>query len=415
MDSKSKKVFSLFEVTGVELEYMIVDRDTLAVKPICDKLLSDAAGKLVSDYENGIIAWSNEIVNHVVELKTNGPVKILKGLDSNFHANVLQISDILLKYNAMLLPSGAHPWMNPFTETKLWQHEYNEIYALYNRIFDCRGHGWSNLQSTHINLPFSGDKEFAMLHAAIRLILPLIPAISASTPLLDGRLTGFIDSRLEAYRHNQDKIPSIAGKIVPEAVFSQSAYYERIFSKIVDDIAPYDKDGVLEYHFLNSRGAIARFDRGAIEIRLLDIQECPRADLAIVECIVALLKILTRGGFARLEDQQAWDEKDLYDILLETIHHGEKAVIHNLSYLKLWGLQEKAVLAGELWKYLLPRLKTEMEGESFKIVSLIIEKGTLSYRIINALNGDVSLSNQTRIYRQLSESLITNQMFNCVS
>lgn len=415
MNSKSKKVFSLFEVTGVELEYMIVDRDTLAVKPICDKLLSDAAGKLVSDYENGIIAWSNEIVNHVVELKTNGPVKTLKGLDSNFHANVLQISDILLKYNAMLLPSGAHPWMNPFTETKLWQHEYNEIYALYNRIFDCRGHGWSNLQSTHINLPFSGDKEFAMLHAAIRLILPLIPAISASTPLLDGRLTGFIDSRLEAYRHNQDKIPSIAGKIVPEAVFSQSAYYERIFSKIVDDIAPYDKDGVLEYHFLNSRGAIARFDRGAIEIRLLDIQECPRADLAIVECIVALLKILTRGGFARLEDQQAWDEKDLYDILLETIHHGEKAVIHNLSYLKLWGLQEKAVLAGELWKYLLPRLKTEMEGESFKIVSLIIEKGTLSYRIINALNGDVSLSNQTRIYRQLSESLITNQMFNCVS
>lgn len=415
MNSDSKKTFSLFEVTGVELEYMIVDRDTLAVKPICDKLLSDVAGELVSDFENGAIAWSNEIVNHVVELKTNGPVKSLKGLDGNFHANVLKINDVLLDYNAMLLPTGAHPWMNPFTETKLWEHEYNEIYALYNRIFDCRGHGWSNLQSTHINLPFSGDEEFAMLHAAIRLILPLIPAISASTPLLDGRLTGFIDSRLEAYRHNQDKIPSIAGKIVPEAVFSQSAYYERIFSKIVDDIAQYDKDGVLEYHFLNSRGAIARFDRGAIEIRLLDIQECPRADLAIVECIVALLKMLTRGDFITLAAQQAWDENDLYKILLETIHHGESAVIHNLSYLELWGLQEKAISAGELWKYLLSRLKSEMESESFNDIEFIIEKGTLSSRIINALNGDVSLNNQTKIYRQLSESLITNQLFNCVS
>lgn len=415
MNSGLKKTFSLFEVIGVELEYMIVDRETLAVKPVCDKLLSHAAGKLVSDYDNGAIAWSNEIVNHVVELKTNGPVNTLKGLDSHFHANVLQINDILLQYNAMLLPSGAHPWMNPFTETKLWEHEYNEIYALYNRIFDCRGHGWSNLQSTHINLPFSGDEEFAILHAAIRLILPLIPAISASTPLLDGRLTGFIDSRLEAYRHNQDKIPSIAGKIVPEAVFSQNEYHERIFKKIVDDITPYDKDGVLEYHFLNSRGAIARFDRGAIEIRLVDIQECPRADLAIVACIVALLKKLTRGYFIPLEAQQAWSEHHLYDILLDTIQHGEDAIIHNPEYLKLWGMPDKPVTAGKLWKYLLPLLKMEMDSESFNDVAFIVEKGTLSSRIINALNGDTSLERQMKIYRQLSESLITNQLFNCVS
>ncbi|WP_026475523.1 carboxylate-amine ligase [Alkaliflexus imshenetskii] len=415
MNSGLKKTFSLFEVIGVELEYMIVDRETLAVKPVCDKLLSHAAGKLVSDYDNGAIAWSNEIVNHVVELKTNGPVNTLEGLDSHFHTNVLQINDILLQYNAMLLPSGAHPWMNPFTETKLWEHEYNEIYALYNRIFDCRGHGWSNLQSTHINLPFSGDEEFAILHAAIRLILPLIPAISASTPLLDGRLTGFIDSRLEAYRHNQDKIPSIAGKIVPEAVFSQNEYHERIFKKIVDDITPYDKDGVLEYQFLNSRGAIARFDRGAIEIRLIDIQECPRADLAIVACIVALLKKLTRGDFIPLEAQQAWSEHRLYDILLDTIQHGEDAIIHNPEYLKLWGMPDKPVTASELWKYLLPLLKMEMDSESFNDVAFIVEKGTLSSRIINALNGDTSLERQMKIYRQLSESLITNQLFNCVS
>ena len=32
---------------------------------------------------------------------------------------------------------------------------------------------------------------------------------------------------------------------------------------------------------MNSRGAIARFDRNAIEIRVIDVQECPKADLAI--------------------------------------------------------------------------------------------------------------------------------------
>ena len=44
--------------------------------------------------------------------------------------------------------------MHPETEMQLWQHNYSKIYALYNRIFDCRGHGWSNVQSMHINLPF---------------------------------------------------------------------------------------------------------------------------------------------------------------------------------------------------------------------------------------------------------------------
>ena len=74
--------------------------------------------------------------------------------------------------------------MNPLTDTELWKHSYSEVYELYNRIFNCKGHGWSNVQSTHINLPFFDDKEFEKLHAAIRIILPLIPGLCASSPIL---------------------------------------------------------------------------------------------------------------------------------------------------------------------------------------------------------------------------------------
>ena len=35
-------------------------------------------------------------------------------------------------------------------------------------------------------------------------------------------------------------------------------------------IAPLDPDHVVQYEWLNSRGAIARFDRNAIEIRVID-------------------------------------------------------------------------------------------------------------------------------------------------
>ncbi|HKK68296.1 MAG TPA: glutamate-cysteine ligase family protein, partial [Bacteroidales bacterium] len=333
---------------------MIVDRKSLNVLPVCDELLRKVTGEITSDFENGKIAWSNELVNHVVELKTNGPAKTRIGLHKYFHDNVLQINHFLREFDAQLLPGGAHPWMNPHTETRLWQHEYNEIYNLYNRIFDCRGHGWSNLQSSHINLPFNGDDEFGRLHAAIRMVLPVIPAIAASTPFLDGRLTGYHDSRLEAYGHNQEKIPSIAGVIIPEAVFNKEDYHRKIFDPIVCDIAPFDKEKVLDKHFLNSRGAISRFDRGAIEIRVVDNQESPLADLAIVDAITGLIRLTVEGAFSPFEEQIKWHEDRLAAIFRETIRQSGGTIIEDSAYLEFWGCGQKRMPATELWYFLKP-------------------------------------------------------------
>ena len=197
MSNQQQSPLHLFEGFGVELEYMIVQRGNLRVLPITDKLIYDEVGAYLSDVEFGDIAWSNELVLHVVELKTDGPARSLVGLSEKFQRHVQKINGMLAKYDAMLLPTGAHPLMNPYTDTQLWPHEHNAIYEAYNRIFDCRGHGWANLQSTHLNLPFADDEEFGKLHAAIRILLPLIPAISASSPILDGKVTGLQDTRLE--------------------------------------------------------------------------------------------------------------------------------------------------------------------------------------------------------------------------
>ena len=235
--------FGLFERYGVELEYMIVDRETLDVRPLADGLLADIAGHVTADVERGAITWSNELVNHVIELKLTDPAPALGNLAALFQADVRFINERLATRNAMLLPTGAHPWMDPHTETRLWPHEGREVYALYDRIFDCRGHGWANLQSTHLNLPFRGDAEFGRLHAAIRVLLPILPALSASTPVLEGRLSDFADVRLEVYRHNQDRIPSLTGVVIPEAVFTQADYHARIFAPIQRDVRPYDTEG----------------------------------------------------------------------------------------------------------------------------------------------------------------------------
>ena len=153
------KKYHLFEVYGIELEYMLVKNDNFKVAPQVDELLTRKAGELKTDIENGDIAWSNELVAHVIELKTNGPAKSTDDLAEKFHKNILEIDALLQPLNLQLLGSASHPLMNPDTDTQLWKHSYSEVYSLYNTIFNCKGHGWSNVQSTHINLHFTTIKN----------------------------------------------------------------------------------------------------------------------------------------------------------------------------------------------------------------------------------------------------------------
>jgi carboxylate-amine ligase len=401
-----KKQYKLFEVTGIELEYMVVDRDTLKVLPIVDKLFEDVTGAITSDVERGDVEWSNELVSHVVELKTAKPTKKIPAFRKKFHADVKAINAVLAKRNAMLLPGAAHPFMDPFTETVIWPHEYNEVYALYNRIFDCRGHGWSNLQSTHLNLPFANDDEFSKLHAAIRLLLPIIPALSASSPILDGKPTGFLDSRMEAYLHHQEKLPELMGSLIPEAVFSQEDYYREIFSPIAQAMAPFDTENVMDHHFANSRGAIARFDRGAIEIRVIDIQECPAADLAIAELIVAVLKALTSGRWVSSYLQRAWSEHDLLPLFVQVIKDAGSTVIANRDYLLMFGLMKQDHMsAHKLWQHLFVELYGELSENCRQHVGHILEHGCLASRILRRTGKTPSHQVLVDVYRELANCL----------
>lgn len=388
---------------------MIVDRETLDVKPITDRVLHDIAGSYVNEIERGEIAWSNELVLHVIELKTNGPASNFSELHFSFQQQVNEINSLLESYNAWLMPAAMHPWMNPDTEMKLWPHEYNPIYEAYNRIFDCRGHGWANLQSTHINLPFANDDEFEKLHAAIRILLPILPGIAASSPIADLKKMGHADFRLEVYRTNSQKIPSVTGYIVPEAVSTEQQYNEQIFRRMYRDIDPFDPDKILQEEWLNSRGAIARFDRGSIEIRVLDIQECPIADLAIVRIITDVLKALVDERWASLEDQKSWNERTLYGILMDVMKDAEMARITERSYLKLFGIEKAgSITVSKLWRHLFEELYAaeEVAGDPvLQVLDRMIISGTLSTRIIKALPDNFTKAEIMAVYRQLCNSL----------
>lgn len=403
----------LFEAVGIELEYMIVDRRTLSILPIADQILAAAAGEIVSEVELGPLSWSNELVLHVIELKTNGPARQLAGLGDTFKQHIRRINAILEPLGGRLMPSACHPWMDPMTETVLWPHEYSPVYEAYDRIFGCRGHGWSNLQSTHINLPFCGDDEFARLHAAIRLLLPIMPALTAASPILNAQATGFMDARMEVYRHNAIRIPSVAGLIVPEPVYSQVDYEREIFQRMYADIAPFDPEGTLQHEFLNSRGAIARFDRGAIEIRVLDIQESPQADLAAAALMAAALKALCQGRWVPVEQIKPMETRFLADLFLAVIRDADDAVVENSAYLRALGMGAARVRTRDIWQHLAEACidAERLDPDLAAALQTLLTRGCLARRIMGALNGDLRQENLHDIYAELCDGLARGELF----
>ncbi|MDA1161823.1 MAG: glutamate-cysteine ligase family protein [Planctomycetota bacterium] len=408
----------LFDAVGVELEYMIVDARWLDVNPITDKLFERVCGHIVSDVEHDDVDWSNELVRHVVELKTSQPARSLAGLEQKFQTHVQTINRELKPLGSRLLPSAMHPWMDPHAEMQLWPHDNRVIYEVFNRIFDCRGHGWANLQSMHLNLPFCGaaalDDEFGRLHAAIRLLLPILPTIAASSPIVDGRLTGLLDNRLEVYRTNARRLNTIVGRVIPEPVFTQDDYQRLIFDPMFAEIAPHDPDGVLKDEFLNARGAIARFGRGSIEIRVIDIQECPAADLAVAAATVAVLKALVHEQWSTLADQQLMLVEPLHNILLGTIRDADETLISDADFLRLLGWRgETPCRAIDLWRDLLDRCDTLFSPTETiaGAMDTILSHGPLARRVVRSLPAEPSREQLAAVYRELADCLAEGRLF----
>jgi len=404
----------LFEGYGVEIEYMIVDAETLSVRPIADDLLDAVGGNEDGDFRSDGMVWSNEIGLHVLELKVAEPSPSLGSLGAGFQAQVVRVNDSLRPFGARLLPTGMHPWMDPATELRLWPHANSPVYRTFDRIFDCRGHGWGNLQATHLNLPFGGDAEFGRLHAAVRLVLPILPGLAASSPFFDGARGEHLDSRLEVYRKNSRRVPSVSGQVVPEPVFTRRDYEERLLGRIYEDLAPLDPEGVIQHEWVNARGCIARFSRMTIEIRILDVQECPAADLAVVGATASVVRAMVEEAWCNTKSQRKWDERELAGVLHGAIRDADESVIESRAFLEAFGYPERGrARIRDLWQHLVETVVSEDPSydEWDRPLRLILDEGCLARRIARAVGEGASRSRLQTVYAELAECLADGELF----
>jgi gamma-glutamyl:cysteine ligase YbdK (ATP-grasp superfamily) len=226
-----------------------------------------------------------------MEIKPNKPFKSPEIFNETMHKAVTEMLDYLEReYNAFLLGTGMHPLLK-LEETGVWPHRHRQIYQEYSKVFNLKQHGWLNIQSFQLNLPYSSEEKGVTLHNLLANLCAYLPAISASSPIYEGKLGENVDNRLSFYRSNQKEVPSIVGDVIPEYTQSFQHYKKEIIGKYSMDLERVGVENPLLYKdWVNSRGVIFRFDRKALEIRVMDEQECVKSDVALSCFIRATLR-----------------------------------------------------------------------------------------------------------------------------
>ena len=270
---------------GTEHEYSINDCGFNAL-PISDRIIKSLCGRFESEILFGEVKLSKELQKTVLEIIPRTPAHSVAALEGQLIKGIGKFYHIF-RDRYELLGLGMHPTLS-LDRTAVWDHDEHEYYEAYDRLFNIHQHGWLNIQSLQINLSYINEKELVMMYNRLRLLLPYLIAVTASSPIVKGQLTGIADNRLIYYRENQKEIPLIGNQIIPDKIRSVDDYratQQEIFLALRARGAD-----ILCEEWVNSSGVIIRFSRNCVEIKALDEQECIRSDMAVCAFVQSLLR-----------------------------------------------------------------------------------------------------------------------------
>ncbi len=332
---------------GTEHEYSINDSDWNPL-PISDRIIERISGAVEHEVTFGGIKVSKELQKHALELIPARPGS-LSFLEDNLYRGLTELYRAT-NYEFKFLGLGMHPLLT-LDKTTYWDHDEQEYYQTYDRLFNIRQHGWLNIQALQVNIPFESMEEMVVVFNKIRSLIPYLVAISATSPIVEGRPTNYMDNRLVYYRENQRRIPSICNDILPERLASADDYV-KINREIYRELKSCGAN-ILCREWVNSRGLIVRFTRKCLEVKAIDEQECLRSDMAITAFLLALL----RSDLVLDED-----ESSLRALLEDAMKNGVAGMRPELE--KLYGIALKSA--------------TDEEKRYLPVVAKRIEQGSLA-------------------------------------
>ena len=342
---------------GTEHEYSINDKNYRPLA-ISDKILQQISGEVQYEVPFGGIRVAKELQKHVLELipATPGSISLL---EENLYHGLCELYRAT-NYEYGFLGLGMHPLLT-LDQTTYWDHDEQEYYQAYDRLFNIRQHGWLNIQALQINYPYESPDDLVTAFNKIRSLIPYLVAVSASSPLVEGKTTSYMDNRLVYYRQNQAQIPEICHGILPEKL-DRMEDYVRINQDIYEELKRC-RGEILCHEWVNSRGVIVRFTRKCLEVKAIDEQECLHSDMAIS----AFLLVLLRSDL-ELEEE----ESHLLAMLEDAMRHGVAGMRPELE--KLLRIAQKSATIEEM-RYLPVVAKRIEQGSLAEIMAQRLKEG----------------------------------------
>src|ERR1700674_5204725 len=257
------------KTVGVEEEFSILDPETLELVPCFEELIAAAQGDPLL-YE-GI---TGELISSEIE--------IISGTGADLHDSLARQRERRRRLFALagaqgvaLGATGTHPWADYRRQPIIDTEHYRRVEEGLKYV------AWrNNTFSLHVHLGVRGIDRAVRVCDRLRPVLPLLLAISANSPYLDGRDTGLHSARTQSFTKSFPRCG------VPDAFGGWPAYRAYIefllrtrsiveFTQVWWSVRPH-------------------FSFGTVELRICDAQATAQESDALVSLMVACIAQATR-------------------------------------------------------------------------------------------------------------------------
>lgn len=362
---------------------------------------------------DGTLVWEAAAYPHQIRLRSTVPLRPGIALARRAQRTVRDAIRVLGN-DVALLPGGGHPLLlrsdlqalardGAFAGSTVQGVSSPEVPTL---------QGTCNVPGFQLRLPFANDQVFSKLHAALRLLLPILPALTAGSPYREGRWAGAMDSRCDELLRAWDAVPDVTGHWIPEAVFDQEGYDREVLAPMARALARLPEPaGPFDVEALNNRAAVPFFDEGLLEVRCCGTQEHPGMDVAITEFMLAVLRALMHGRWVSTYLQRAWSPNDLLAIHLQCVQEGGQAILANRDYLLMFGLlKQEQMSAARLWQHLFVELYGDLSDFCQQTVGAMLEQGCLAHRMVQVAGKDPTKEQMAALVRSMCAHLKEGRM-----
>jgi carboxylate-amine ligase len=247
---------------GVEEEFSILHPQTLDLLPRFEELCAAAAGDPVLRE-----AVAGELISSEIEIISGAGADVHDALARQRERRA-RLFALAGAHGVALGATGTHPWADyreqPIIDTEHYRRVEQELKYVAWR---------NNTFSLHIHMGVRGIDRAVRACDRLRAVLPLLLAISANSPYLDGRDSGLHSARTQSFTKSFPRCG------IPDAFGGWQAYREYIeflmrtrsiveFTQVWWSVRPH-------------------FSFGTVEVRICDAQSTARESDALASLMVA--------------------------------------------------------------------------------------------------------------------------------